>query len=126
LNLGSQLNKEIIDCYSPDFIVKCREYHEEKEALKAVEEQAKFNRKIERVANALRKKQEAVERVKKKEDKAAEKQLAKDLAAANKAAKKTQKKQPISTKAANKARPCGKLPVRSGVMVPVEGEVAGG
>ena len=131
LNLGGQPNKEIIDCYSPGFVVKCREHHEEKEALKAAEEQAKFNRKIERAANTLRKKQEAAERVKKREDKAAEKQLAKDLAAANKAVKKTQRSRQIvlnlkqrrptmskEQKVANKARPRGKLPVQSRVMVP--------
>ena len=67
-------------------MVKCREYYIKKEALKAAEEQAKFDRKIKRAANALRRKQEQAEKVKKKEEreaKAAEKQLAGDLATAN-------------------------------------------
>jgi hypothetical protein len=122
-------------------VVKCREYNEEKEAIKAAEEQAKLDRKIKRAANALRKKLEAAEKAKRAEErtaKAAEKQLAKDLAAANKPTQGTQKEQPNGTvtkakisapivskehKVANKARPRGKLPVRSAVVVPVEGEV---
>ena len=144
LNLGGQPNKEIIDCYSPSFVVKCREYHEEKEAIKAAEEQAKLDRKIKQAANALRKKLEAAEKAKRAEErtaKAAEKQLAKDLAAANKPAQKTRKEQPNGTvtkakksalivskehKVANKARPRGKLPVRSVVVVPAEEEVTSG
>jgi type II secretory pathway component PulJ len=123
-------------------VVKCQEYHEEKEAIKAAEEQAKLDRKIKRAANALRKKLEAIEKAKRAEErtaKAAEKQLAKDLATANKPAQKTRKEQPNGTitkakksapivskeyKVANKARPHGKLLVRSAVVVPVEGEVA--
>jgi hypothetical protein len=69
--------------------VKCWEYYEEKEAIKAAEEQAKLDCKIKRAANALRKKLEAAEKAKRAEErtaKAAEKQLAKDLAAANKPA----------------------------------------
>ena len=73
--------------------------------------------------------------------KAAEKQLVKDLAAVNEPAQKTQKEQPNGTitkakksalivskehKVASKARLCGKLLVRSVVVVPVEGEVASG
>jgi hypothetical protein len=130
LNLGGQPNKEIIDCYSPGFVVKCREYQEEKEAIEAAEEQAKLDRKIKRAANALRKKLEAAEKAKRAEErtaKAAEKQLAKDLAAANKPAQKTQKEIVSKEhKVANKARPRGKLPVRSAVVVPVEGEVTSG
>jgi hypothetical protein len=70
-------------------VVECWEYYEEKEAIKAAEEQAKLDRKIKRAANALRKKLEAAEKAKRAEErtaKAAEKQLAKDLAAANKPA----------------------------------------
>lgn len=144
LNLGGQPNKEIINCYFPDFVVKCQEYYKEKEAINAAKEQAKLDRKIKRAANALRKKLEVVEKAKRAEErtaKAAEKQLAKDLAAANKPAQKTRKEQPNGTvtkakksalivskehKVANKARPCSKLLVRSAVVVPVEGEVASG
>jgi hypothetical protein len=56
--------------------VKCREYYVKKEALKAAKEQAKFDRKIKRATNALRRKQEQAEKAKKKEEreaKAAEK-----------------------------------------------------
>ena len=58
LNLCGQANKDIIDCYSPAQVVKAREYQAEKEALTAAEEQAKYQRKIQRAANALHKKQE--------------------------------------------------------------------
>ena len=144
LNLGGQPNKEIIDCYSPGFVVKCQEYHEEKEAIKAAKEQAKLDHKIKQAANAFKKKLEAAEKAKKAKErtaKVAEKQLAKDLAAANKLAQKTRKEQLNGTvtkakksaltaskehKVANKARPRSKLPVRSAVVVPVEGEVASG
>jgi FKBP-type peptidyl-prolyl cis-trans isomerase len=120
--------------------LKCWEYYEEKEAIKAAKEQAKLDRKIKRAANALKKKLEAVEKAKRAEErtaKAAEKQLAKDLAAANKPAQKTRIEQPNSTvtkakksalivskehKVANKARPRGKLLVRSAVVVLVEGK----
>ena len=81
-------------------MVKAREYQEEKEALKAAEEQAKYDRKIKRAANALRKKQDDVEKAKRKakrEAKAAEQQLAKDPTTANKPAKKALKKKPVST-----------------------------
>jgi hypothetical protein len=47
-------------------VVQAREYQEEKEALKAAEEQARYKRKIKRAANALRRKQEEVERAKRK------------------------------------------------------------
>jgi hypothetical protein len=43
----------------------------EKEAIKAAKEQAKFDRKIKRAANALRRKQEQAEKHKKKEEKEA-------------------------------------------------------
>ena len=81
-------------------MVKAREYQEEKEALKAAKEQAKYDRKIKRAANALRKKQDDVEKAKRKakrEAKAAERKLAKDLAVPNKPAKKALKKKPVST-----------------------------
>ena len=114
LNLASQPNKDIIDCYSPTQVVKAREYQEEKEALKAADEQAKFDRKIKRAANAIRKKEEEVEKAKRKaerEAKAAQAQLAKDLATANKPAKKAPKKKPVSTTTkAKKAAPI--VPIR--------------
>jgi hypothetical protein len=69
--LPASQNKDIIDCYSPAQVVKAREYQEEKEALKAAEEQAKYNRKIKRAANALRKKQEEVEKAKRKAEREA-------------------------------------------------------
>jgi DDE superfamily endonuclease len=100
LNLAGQSNKDIVDCYSPAQVVKAREYQEEKEALKAAEEQAKNDRKIKRAANALRKKEEEVEKAKRKaerEAKAAQNQSAKDLATANQPAKKALKKKPVST-----------------------------
>src|SRR6266536_2884336 len=118
LNLAGQANKDIIDCYSPGQVVKAREYQKEKEALQAAEEQAKYQRKIQREANALRKKQEAVERQRRKaikdaaaEEKAAGKQLAGDLATANKPAKKAPRKKPASTtKTAKTAAPI--VPIR--------------
>ena len=71
LNLAGQPNKDIVDCYSPAQVVKAREYQEEKEALKAAEEQAKFDRKIKRAVNAVRKKQEDVEKAKRKAEREA-------------------------------------------------------
>ena len=47
-------------------MVKAREYQQEREALKAAEEQAKYDREIKRAANALRKKEEDVEKAKRK------------------------------------------------------------
>jgi len=52
-------------------VVKAREYQEEKEALKVAEAQAKYNRKIKRAANTLRRKQEEVERQKRKAEREA-------------------------------------------------------
>jgi hypothetical protein len=82
LNLAGQPNKDIIDCYFPAQVIKTREYEEEKEALKAADEQAKFDRKIKPTANTLKKKQEEKEKAQRKaerEAKAARKQLPKDL-----------------------------------------------
>ena len=96
LNLAGQSNKNIIDCYSPTQVVKAREYQEEKAAFKLAEEQAKYERKVKRAANTLRKKQEEEEKRKRKaerETKAARQQLAKDLAIAN----KTLREKPAST-----------------------------
>jgi hypothetical protein len=96
LNLYRKANKDIIDCYSPAQVVKAREYQAEKEALAVAEEQAKYQRKIQRAANALRKKEEQAEKQRLKAIKDAEKQLAKDLAAANKSVKKVPRKKPAS------------------------------
>jgi hypothetical protein len=96
LNLCGKANKDIIDCYSPAQVVKAREYQAEKEALAVAEEQAKYQRKIQRAANALRKKEEQAEKQRLKAIKDAEKQLAKDLAAANKSVKKVPRKKPAA------------------------------
>jgi len=73
LNLASEANKGLIDCYSPGKVVKAREYQEEKERLRIVEEEAKLERKIQRAANALRNKQEKAKRVVDREAKAIQK-----------------------------------------------------
>ncbi|KAN0114690.1 hypothetical protein V8E51_004234 [Hyaloscypha variabilis] len=46
LHLSTELNKGIIDYYSPAKVVKAREYQEQKEVLKAAEDKAKLERKI--------------------------------------------------------------------------------
>jgi hypothetical protein len=66
LNLCGQPNKGIVDYYSPVQIVKAREYQEQKEALKAAEEEAKLERKIKRAANALKNKLEKERKAKEK------------------------------------------------------------
>jgi hypothetical protein len=70
LNLASKANKGLIDCYSPGKVVKAREYQEEKERLRIVEEEAKLERKIQRAANALRNKQKKAKRAADREAKA--------------------------------------------------------
>ena len=54
LNLAGEENKDKIDCWSPEHVVKAKEYQAE-EALAAVKEQEKYERKIQQAANALRK-----------------------------------------------------------------------
>ena len=71
LNLCGQPNKGIVDCYSPAQVVKAREYQEEKEALKAAEEEAKLQRKIKRAVNALKNKLEKEKRAKETAEKKA-------------------------------------------------------
>jgi len=88
LNLVGEVNKEIIDYYSPTKVVKAREYHKEKEAFKMAKEEAKLQRKIQRATNALRNKQDKAVRVAKAEARAVQAQLKRDLVATNKAAKK--------------------------------------
>jgi ATPase subunit of ABC transporter with duplicated ATPase domains len=112
LNLCSQPNKGIIDCYSPAQVVKAREYQEEKEALKAAKEEAKLQRKIKRAANTLKNKLEREKKAKEtaeKKAKAAREKEAKERAAA---AKKTPKKQADCTvlKAKNAASTMPKGP----------------
>jgi hypothetical protein len=46
LNLCGKNNKGIVDCYSLAKVAKARAYQEEKEALKAQEEEAKYQRKV--------------------------------------------------------------------------------
>ena len=144
LNLAGQPNKDIIDCYSPGQVVKAREYQQEKEVIKAAEEQAKFDRKIKRAANALKRKQEAQERAKKAEErraKAAEKQLVKELGAANKVAKKSSKEKAVCTgtkakniaptvskqyKVSTPARPRRKAPIKTVVVEQLQEHAEGG
>jgi hypothetical protein len=144
LNLASQPNKDIIDCYSPGQVVKAKEYQQQKEAIKAVEEQAKFDRKIKRAANALKRKQEAQERAKKAEErraKAAEKRRAKELVAANKVAKKSLQEKAVCTgnkaktiaptvpkqhKVSTPVRPRRKAPIKTVVVEQLRQNVVGG
>ena len=91
MNLCSEANKDIIDYYSPAQVVKAREYTEEKEALKAQEEEAKLQRKIQRATNALRKAKEEEKKAKRKVERKA-KAAAKKLAEAAKKALKEQQK----------------------------------
>jgi hypothetical protein len=144
LNLAGQPNKDIIDCYSPGQVVKAREYQQQKEAIKAAEEQAKFDRKIKRAANALKRKQEAQERAKKAEErraKAAEKRRAKELVAANKVAKKSLQEKAVCTgnkaktiaptvpkqhKVSTPVRPRRKAPIKTVVVEQLRQNVVGG
>ena len=122
MNLIGEPNKEIIDCYSPAKVVKAREYHEEKEALKIKEEEAKLQRKIQRATNALKKAEEEKEKAKrrvKREAKATAKKLAE---AAKKASKEQQnsialkaKKAAPTVAKARKAPVKAKAPAKSGV-----------
>jgi hypothetical protein len=140
LNLAGEANKEIIDCYSPAKVVKAREYHEEKEAFKMAEEEAKLQRKIQRAANALRNKQDKAVRVAKAEARAVQAQLKRDLVATNKAAKKALQKKPdcttskakkatltmlIQRKVSTKARAPTKVRLPKVVVAPIEEVVEG-
>jgi len=114
LNLCGQPNKDIIDCYSPAQVVKAREYYEKKEEEAAIEEKRKYDQRVQRAANALKRAKEQEE----KEARAAGRQLAKELKAANLSAKKAPKKKPnsVATKA-KKAMPTvsktRKAPIRA-------------
>ncbi|PMD46398.1 DDE-domain-containing protein [Hyaloscypha variabilis F] len=114
LNLCGEPNKGIIDCYSPAQVVKAREYQQQKEALKAAEDKAKLERKIQRAANALKNKLEKEKKAKEKAEKKAKaerEKLVKELAAA---AKKAQQAQPNpTTPRAKKAAPTVPKPPKS-------------
>jgi hypothetical protein len=102
LNLCGKENKGIIDYYSPSQVVKAREFTEQKEAEKEAEEKRKYDNRVKRAANTLRKAQEAEE----KATKAAAAKLVADLTNAAEAVKKARKSQPksVATKA-KKAAP---------------------
>ena len=123
MNLCGQPNKGIVDCYSPVQVVKAREYQEQKEALKAAEEEAKLERKIKRAANALKNKLEKERKAKEKAvggAKAARGGGGKERATV---AKKTPKKQPNCTiPKAKKAAPrvSNRTKVLPKVKAPVE------
>jgi hypothetical protein len=137
LNLAGQPNKEIIDCYSPAQVVKAREYHEEKEALRIKEEEAKFQRKIQRAANALRKAKDEEEKAKRRVEREA-KAVAKKLAEAAKKVLKEQQKSvgPEAKKATPTVSKERKAPIKAEVrakstvkavpVVPIEEVVASG
>jgi hypothetical protein len=85
--------------------VKAREYQQEKKAIKVVEEQVKFDYKIIRVMNALKRTQEAQEWAKKVEErrsKVAKKRRVKELVITNKVAKKSLQEKAVYT--GNKAK----------------------
>jgi len=138
LNLCGQPNKGIIDCYSPAQVVKAREYQEQKEALKAAEEEAKLQRKIQRAARALKNKLEAEKKAREtaeKKAKAAREEAKASAAAAKKALKEQQKSTAQQAKKAastmpkrTKALPKVKAPVqvstRHSIVVPNPGVVA--
>src|SRR5438045_9281364 len=75
LNLCGNPNKEIVDCYSPAQVVKAWQFHKQKEAEKEAEEKRKYDNRVKRAANALKRQAEKEE----KEARAAEKQLESDL-----------------------------------------------
>jgi hypothetical protein len=85
LNLCGEENKNKIDCYSPAQVVKARLFQEQKEAEKEAEEKRKYDNRVKRVANALKKAKELEE----KEARAAARQLVVDLKKANPVAKKS-------------------------------------
>jgi hypothetical protein len=135
LNLCGEVNKDIMDCYSPSVCVRMREYAEVQEAEKEAEEKRKYDNRVKRAANALRRAREQEE----KEARAASRQLVADLKKANPTAKKALKKQPktVATKAKKatttvpkgrkalvKAKPPLKKLVKCVVEAPIEEGVA--
>ena len=85
LNLCGEENKNKIDCYSPAQVVKARLFQEQKEAEKEVEEKRKYDNRVKRAANALKKAKELEE----KEARAVARQLVVDLKKVNLVAKKS-------------------------------------
>jgi hypothetical protein len=85
LNLCGEPNKNTIDCYSPAQVVKARLFQEQKEEEKEAEEKRKYDNRVKRAANALKKAKELEE----KQARAAARQLVVDLKKANPAAKKS-------------------------------------
>jgi uncharacterized protein YicC (UPF0701 family) len=137
LNLCGEVNKDIVDCYSPSACVKMREYAEVKEVEKEAEEKRKYDNRVKRAANALKRAREQEE----KEARAASRQLVADLKEVNLAAKKAPKKQPktVATKAKKatttvlkgrkapvKAKPLLKKLVKCVIEAPIEEGVAQG
>jgi hypothetical protein len=130
LNLCGEVNKDIVDCYSPSACVRMREYAEVKEAEKEAEEKRKYDNRVKRAVNALRRAREQEE----KEARAASRQLVTDLKKANSVAKKAPKKQPrtVTTKAkkatatvpkGRKAPVKAKLPLKKLVKCVVEAPI---
>ena len=95
LNLCGEIS-EGVEGYAPVTVGRALAYHETKEAVEALELQAKEERKIKRAANALKNKQLKEE----KEAKQAAAQLAKELQGANPTSPKTPSKQtkPVAVK----------------------------
>jgi hypothetical protein len=137
LNLGGKPNKNKIDCYSPAQVVKARLYQEQKEAEKEAEEKRKYDNRVKRAANALKKAKDKEE----KEARAAARQLKRDLKETNPAAKKSSNAHAISVgttpkknvsampkarKAPVKARLPPKSPVKRLAKVPIEEVVVPG
>jgi hypothetical protein len=137
LNLCGEPNHNTIDCYSPAQVVKARLFQEQKEAEKEAEEKRKYDNRVKRAANALKKAREQEE----KEARAATRQLVKDLKKANPVAKKssdahaisvgTIPKKNVSTmlkarKAPIKARIPPKSPAKRLAKAPIEEVVVSG
>ena len=138
MNLCGQPNKGIVDCYSPAQVVKAREYQEQKEALKAAEEEAKLERKIKRAANALKNKLEKERKAKERAERGAKMAKGREAKGRATVAKKTPKTQPNCTvpkakkaaprvsnrtKALPKVKAPVELPVQPNVVLPDQGVV---
>ena len=138
MNLCGEPNKGIVDCYSLAQVVKAREYHKEKEVLKAAEEEAKLQRKIKRAANTLKNKLEKERKAKEIAEKKAKAAQEKEVRVLATASKKTLKKQsnciapkvkkaastvPKQIKAPPKVKAPMKVSARRSVVVPNQGVV---
>ena len=119
----------------PAQVVKAREYAEQKEAEREAEEKRKYDNRVKRAANALKRAKEVEE----KEARAAARQLAADLKKAARAVPKAPKEQPKlvapkakkaaltvpkSRKALVRAKQPPKLPVKRVVEAPIEEAIA--